>query len=203
MRQKFTFGIVILAAGQSKRMGQLKPMVRLGGKSLLEHILANPFLHREDVHSLVVLGCGADAVRSRVSSPVSLVENRRYMEGRTTSIQCGLTALPEEVAGAFVWPVDCPLVPATVLDKLAKAFPGPQNICIPSYRFRRGHPPLIGASFFSEILSLETDKSIRILYQRHPARLKHVTVDSETILHNINSLEELRSIEERFFGTSA
>lgn len=192
------FGVIILAAGQSKRMGALKPLLRLGGKTLLEHILSSSFLGRSDVDPVVVLGHEAEMIRAGISLSVPWVENLQYMQGRTTSVQCGLRALPLEIAGTFIWPVDCPLVPASVLEALVKAFDGADRICIPSFDFRRGHPPLIGSSFFTEILSMKENQSLRTLYQKNPSRIKHVIVDTDTVLHNFNTPDEFQAAQQLF-----
>lgn len=191
-------GVIILAAGRSDRMGSSKPLLRVGGRTLLEHILSNSFLRRAGVCPVVVLGHEAQKIRDCVSLTIPWVENPKYMRGRTTSVQCGLGDLPPEVAGAFIWPVDCPFVPASVMEALVEAFGGPESICIPSYDFRRGHPPLIGASYFSEIFSMKEYQSLRALYQKYPDRIHHVLVNTEAVLHNLNTPDEFRAIQRQF-----
>ncbi len=195
-------GIVILAAGESRRMGAPKPLRNLAGKRLLEHILTNTFLSRDSVHPVVVLGHEADRVRRSVPPGVVCIENREYEKGRLSSVQCGLRALPGPVEGAFIWPVDCPLVPGDVLEALTESFTSPESICVPSYDLRRGHPPLIGAAFFQEIESMGPDESLRELYSTHSENLQHVIVDSEAILHNLNTPDELQTASEWYTSHS-
>jgi molybdenum cofactor cytidylyltransferase len=191
-------GVIILAAGQSERMGSPKPLLRLGDKTLLEHVLANAFLRRDGVHPMVVLGHSSEIIRASVSITAPWVENPKYTQGRITSVQCGLRALPADITGTYIWPVDCPLVPASVMEALAEAFGGPRTICIPSHNFRRGHPPLIGAWFFGEILSMKEDQPLRTLYEKYPNSIQHVTVNTETVLHNLNTPEEFQAVQEGF-----
>ncbi|MFH1737595.1 MAG: hypothetical protein ABIH23_01215, partial [bacterium] len=59
-------------------------------------------------------------------------------------------------------------------------------------------PPLIGASFFSEILSMKENQPLRTLYHSHSNRIKHLTVNTDTVLHNINTPDEFRAIQQQF-----
>ncbi len=197
-REELVYGVIILAAGESQRMGTPKPLVRLADKTLLEHILANPFLRRQNIHTVVVLGHAIENIKTILPPSVEHAENRNYMKGRTTSVQCGIRSLSDGIHGVFIWPVDCPIVPSEVLKRLAEALSGPEDICIPSYNFRRGHPCLIGASYFAEILSMSEDQPLRDLYHNHPDSIRHVEVDTETILHNLNTPDDVRKAERDF-----
>ncbi|HOJ62319.1 MAG TPA: nucleotidyltransferase family protein [bacterium] len=194
----FNTGIVVLAAGRSERMGSPKPLARVGGKTLLEHILSNPFLSRENVKPVIVLGHRHEEIQAQVPLNFPFAINAEYEKGRTTSVQAGLRALAREVDGVMIWPVDCPIVPEEVLNRLLDTFTGPGGICVPSCNNRRGHPPLIGSVYFEEILTLESGQSLRDLYARHPEALRHVVVDTDLILSNLNTPEDLIFFEERY-----
>lgn len=198
MRGDFKTGVVVLAAGFSERMGYPKPLARLGSRTLLQHILTHPFLSRADVKPVIVLGHRHEEIRQQIRMAFPYVINTEYEQGRTTSVQAGLRALAEEVDGVLIWPVDCPVIPSSVLDKLLEAFPGREGICIPAYAFRRGHPPLIGALYFGEILALEGCQSLRDLYARHPGAVRHVAVDTDLILSNLNTPDDLAEFEDRY-----
>ncbi|MEW6239168.1 MAG: nucleotidyltransferase family protein [Candidatus Omnitrophota bacterium] len=191
-------GVIILAAGLSERMGVPKPLLRLGEKTFLERILANPFLSQSDITVVVVLGFEKEAIGANLPSFVHTVENKEFRQGRTGSLQYGLSVLPQEAEGAFLWPVDCPLVPERVLRELANAQRDDKTICIPAFQGRRGHPPLLGAYFFPEILQMGKDRSLRDLYRRHPEALRYVTVASEAVLHNVNTPEEFEVVKRYF-----
>ncbi|RJP34240.1 MAG: nucleotidyltransferase family protein [Candidatus Omnitrophota bacterium] len=189
-----SIGIILLAAGLSSRMGALKPLLQLGDKTFLQHILSNPFMSRDDVAGVAVVGHEQDQVRRFILPPIQIVVNPDYRLGRMSSIQCGLRALAVSVRGAMIWPVDCPLIPHRVLVSIMNALERTDRIIIPSFQFRRGHPPLIGSAFFSEIGQMKPDEPLRDLYRSHADALIHVTVDSETILHNVNTPEDYERI---------
>ncbi|MFB3788100.1 MAG: NTP transferase domain-containing protein [bacterium] len=197
-RGVFETGVLVLAAGFSERMGYPKPLARVGRKTLLEHILMHPFLSRADVKPMIVLGHRHEEIREQVRLNFPYVINTEYERGRTTSVQAGLRALAEELDGVMIWPVDCPVIPQSVLDQLLEAFPGRAGICIPTHEFRRGHPPLIGSLYFKEILSLEGSQPLRDLYTRHSDAVRHVAVDTDLILSNLNTPDDLAGFEERY-----
>ena len=191
-------GIIILAAGFSERMGTPKPLLRLGDKTFLEHILTNPFVNQNPIPPLVVVGYEQERIRLLIPPQVKIVENPDYFTGRMSSINRGINSLHPEVDGALIWPVDFPIIPSEVLSALAEAFVGTTRICIPSFQNRRGHPPLIGAAYFSEILQLSEPESLRTLYSRHPQAIVHVPVDTDWVLQNINTPEDYESVLLRY-----
>ena len=193
-----SIGVVVLAAGLSERMNVPKPLLELDGKTLIEHISSNPFLSKKNIHPVTVLGYKKDLILSKVQLSIPHVYNKKYKTGRTASVQCGIRALPKDVNGVFIWPVDCPLVPSYVFDLLANSFVDPSTICIPSFKRHRGHPPLIGCSFFKEILAMAADQSLKDLYQIYTDSIKNVTVDTETVLQNINTPDDYEIMKKSY-----
>ena len=191
------FGAIVLAAGLSERMGSLKPLLQLGDKTLFECVLTNPFLRRSNVRPVVVLGHEADSIRERIPPSIPWIVNADYQKGRTTSIQYGLRFLSNSVQGVYIWPVDCPVVSNSVLEMLQDRFENSSDICIPSHKRKRGHPPLIGRAYFSEILKMKCDGSLRDLYAFHTQNIHHVDVDDVSVLDNINTPSDFRALCER------
>ena len=80
---------VILAAGESRRMGEPKQLLPFAGKTMLQCVI-DAF----DVdEALVVLGCRADEIEKRIHG-ARVVHNPNYKAGMFTSVQAGLRALP-------------------------------------------------------------------------------------------------------------
>ena len=149
MKCGYSLGVIILAAGESKRMGTPKPLLKLGGKSFLERILSCEYLKKCNIHPIVILGHKAKLICENITLTYPWELNKYYLDGRITSVQLGLRMLPETLDGVFIWPVDCPLVPQDVLETLEQQFTGSSSILVPCFNNRRGHPPLIGSAFFS------------------------------------------------------
>lgn len=102
--------IILLAAGQGRRLGQSKPLAQLEGRSLIEHAISR--LRPLSTELVVVLGCQALRVRLRCRvQPHRWVVNHDWREGQSTSLQAGLRSLGAGGRGALVCLVDQPAVP--------------------------------------------------------------------------------------------
>ncbi len=145
---------LILSAGASSRLPRFKPLLRLGGKTLLARA-AELFRKTAPGRVLAVTGCRAAEVAAEAQScGLRTVHNPRHEDGMFTSIAKGLAVLAPECDGVFVLPVDIPLVrPATVL-ALAEAFEKTDApVLLPTFRGQPGHPPLIRAGAIPDILA--------------------------------------------------
>lgn len=198
MKCGYSLGVIILAAGESKRMGTPKPLLKLGGRTFLERILACPYLKKSNIHPLIILGHKVKLICENITITYPWEFNKYYTDGRITSIQLGLRMMPETLEGTFIWPVDCPLVPEEVFETLEQQFTGPSSILIPCFNNRRGHPPLIGSTFFPAIQDLKLSQSIRDIYQLNQDKIITVPVSSDTILDNINTPEIFQMVQERY-----
>jgi molybdenum cofactor cytidylyltransferase len=157
---------VVLAAGKSERMGVNKLLLRIAGRTLLDHILeALEAAGLREVY--VVLGHRPEMLRPVLERhDVEEVLNPEYEEGMLSSFKAGLRRVSSEAAYLVLG--DQLLEPA-LLVKMASAMEGdPQaEIVSPTYLGRRGHPVLFRSSLFGEILSLRGGETLRDLIERH------------------------------------
>ncbi len=195
MRAPATVVPLVLAAGASTRLGSPKAAARLGATTALGRLL--------DTCAAVGLGApvvvaGADpgAVRAAAEGREARhVVNPRWAEGRTTSIQTGLRALPAEANGALLWPVDACLVGAALVAALVAAWAAdPAALaCVPSRAGRRGHPLLLDRAALSRFEALGPDEPARAVTRALAAedRLVHVASEDEAVLMNLDTPEQL------------
>ena len=114
---------LILAAGESRRMGRDKALLTYHGRSFLENIIHN--LAAAGIEKItVVLGHHAEAIRRVVNlAAVQVVVNEDYQRGQTSSLQLGLAAaavdLPEAVILCLV---DHPAISTEVILQLTEEF---------------------------------------------------------------------------------
>ena len=179
---------ILLAAGESTRMGRLKALLPWRGMTLFQSQLAamaglSPLL--------VVLGHRSDELRALLPAGAQTVPNARYREGKSTSIVAGIAALPPEVEAAIVVAVDQPTEPA-ILYALAEAYTAEKPaILLPSVNRRRGHPTLFDRSVFADLLAISEEREgLREVMTRHEATIRYVNVDSELVRANLNAPEE-------------
>ncbi|MCL1980024.1 MAG: nucleotidyltransferase family protein [Proteobacteria bacterium] len=145
---------LILAAGLSSRMGALKPLLPLGGQTMLSQAIALfQACGIDDV--VVVTGHRAEEVRSAATAAgARLAHNPDHSTGMYGSIRAGAGLLTGRCDGFFLLPVDIPLVRAGTVRLLARSFTAqPALACCPIFAGRRGHPPLIHAKLIDQILA--------------------------------------------------
>ena len=202
---------ILLAAGDSRRMGTPKALLAWQGRLLLEHQV--DILCRSGVAGcIVVLGRDADRLAPLVTAPpgaegrVRIVRNPRPEEGRASSVRAGLEALAAPAGALLFASVDQPLTLALVEALLAEgatlwrdvaidAGPGtaatPPAILIPSFEGRRGHPILVHGALFPELLAIdEATQGLRGVIHRRPERVRDFPWTSAEILIDLNTPED-------------
>ncbi len=183
---------VILAAGNSSRMGSPKALCDFEGTTCLELVLAAT---RGVDQPIVVLGAAQEAIQSRVDlSDVVVVVNDDVDSGQTASLKMGLKHLPSSTEGFLLYPVDTPLVTVDDIDVLVSAFRRERDpskeIFIPSYGLRRGHPVLFRRSLAEEFISLRSDAPARSVLNVRPQRIRHVDFQDPYVLMDMDTPED-------------
>ena len=106
---------IVLAAGESSRMGRPKPLCDFGNRPALELVL--DACGRAGLLRVVVLGHAAQEIQSKVKfGGAKVVVNPNYAKGQTSSLQAGLRALPPNTAAFLLFPADHPLITANEID---------------------------------------------------------------------------------------
>jgi len=182
---------LLLAAGESRRMGRPKALLPWEGRSLLEYELAQVAASRID-EVVVVLGHRAGELLPLCRGPkVRVVVNPHYRQGPSTSLRAGVAALPAGVGAIVVLRVDQPR-PQSLLDALLEAHLTQGSlITIPTYEGRRGHPPIFAPSLLPELAAVrEEGQGLREVLRRHAQEVQEVAVDSPFVLLDINRPED-------------
>jgi molybdenum cofactor cytidylyltransferase len=184
----------ILAAGESKRMGQPKALVPFQGSTFVEHLIAATRHARVGI-TRVVLGAGAEAIRAQLKiDPAWVVVNGDWPKGQLSSIHAAIRSLPAGVSdGILVCPVDHPLISADLVGRLIAAFDsGGKLIVLPRYHGRRGHPVIFRAELYEELLAASAEVGARQVVWNHAAEVAEVETDEEGVILNLNDPRSLR-----------
>jgi molybdenum cofactor cytidylyltransferase len=182
---------VVLAAGESRRMGRLKALLPFAGHTVIEQVL-QPLLQAELTEVVVVLGYRAKDITAVLAPlPVRLLYNPEYQRGMTTSVQVALrdvTPLPEAYLLSLV---DQPLLRLELIQQLLTAFHNThKGLVIPTYQGKRGHPLLLSASYRQEVLALGPQQGLNVVTRGHPEDTVELPVTDEAILHDMDYPED-------------
>jgi molybdenum cofactor cytidylyltransferase len=181
---------VILAAGEAKRMGQMKQLLPWGDTTVLGQTI------RQTKQSLVhevwtVSGHRAEEVEDiAIQENIYVLRNRQYASGEMlSSLQMAVAQFPPHTAAVLVMLADQPMVEPETINQLLIAFwQGKGQLIAPAYKDKRGNPVLIGRSHFPQLLALPVGDAPRTLLQKHPVHLVPVTSDS--ILRDLDRPED-------------
>jgi molybdenum cofactor cytidylyltransferase len=190
---------VILAAGQSRRMGPSnKLLADVAGKPMVVHV-ADAVQSSQARPVLAVVGHQADAVRAALAGhDIMFIDNPDYDEGISGSLKHGLRALPRGIDGAIICLGDMPRVTATQIDRLVAAFNPVEGraICVPTFNGKRGNPVLFARRFFEEMESVSGDVGARHLIGEAPELVCEVAMEDRGVLLDIDTPEALAKIED-------
>ncbi|HSB41379.1 MAG TPA: nucleotidyltransferase family protein [Methylomirabilota bacterium] len=169
---------VVLAAGLSRRMGQDKLLMPVGGKALIRHTVETVLAGGVD-SVWVVTGPDVEAIAAAlVGLDVQLVVNPAPEEGQAGSLRAGIAALPASVDAVVIALGDQPsLDPSIIPALLAARRTSPKLIVAPRYRDGQGNPVLFKREIFPELLRLTGDQGARPIIQQEPARVEWVELD--------------------------
>lgn len=195
-------GAIVLAAGSSSRMGEVKQLLPLANSTVLERTLAN--LTDSGVDEIVlVLGSAAETIRERLAaSPMKhlrIFVNPDYGQGMATSLRAGLSVLDRNIKAALIVLSDQPFVRAETFDQIIDQYRrSDAQIVIPMFHGVRGNPVLLDRSVFPEVMALQGDIGCRAIFGNHLDGISKVEVNDVGILLDIDNKDDYEML--RDFG---
>jgi CTP:molybdopterin cytidylyltransferase MocA len=194
------FGALVLAAGESQRMGgRPKPLIERDGVPLVRRVV-QALLGAGVGEVVVVVGHRADEVAWVVTDlPVRVAVNQSYSAGHVTSLRKGLVDLPESVGATLVVLADQPLLEPADVTALLEAWPrrGAARALVPRVREQRGHPVVLEASACSEILGGDASYGAREWMDEHPDEVAWFDSDNLHYVEDVDYPEDLERIAQR------
>jgi molybdenum cofactor cytidylyltransferase len=186
-------GAVILAAGESQRMGEPKLLLRIEGKRMIEWVV-NSFKGVVD-ELVVVLGHKPEGLIPTLEElGTRWVVNENYRRGMVSSFKKGLEQL-KNCDAVFLALGDQPFVDRDFLMKAVHAWRGGAKIVSPVHKGKKGHPVLFDQSLFDEILSLREHEMIRDVIHRHEDE-HHLVEAGEWAVTDFDTPESFRKFME-------
>lgn len=188
-------GSVVLAAGQSKRMGVPKLTLPWGDQTIIAKVVST-LMEAGVSEIIVVTGASREAVTRSISGfNVNVTFNPDFQnDDMLTSLKIGMDQLSDQVEAMMVVLGDQPQVePGTIQQIILTHRQNPGKIIIPSYRKRRGHPWLIDRKFWTAIRELQEDKTLRNFLNQHQEFLEYLVVNDPSILKDIDTPEDYQN----------
>ena len=191
-------GAVILAAGQSRRMGRNKMLLPFAASTVLETIVTEIAACAQIADRVVVTGHQTDEIAALLGAyPVRCAFNPAYAQAdMLVSIQVGLRALSTEATAALLVLGDQPRIQRAVIE-LVIAAQQPQAIVIPSCRMKRGHPILIDRALWPDVLALPETATLRDFIRAHEDQIRYVVVETDSVLNDMDTPEDYDAMIKR------
>lgn len=180
---------IVLMAGFSRRMGQLKQHVKIGDKTFLEHIVSKLQACNSDLNKMFFVGQKKDFVGADYVNSIGgfFIENPSPDDGPLSSIRLALNSIDEDSA-FMLWPTDHPLINIeTVLELIKRWKEKPDFITVPSDGQSRGHPTIFPAWCRKFMFEVALDKGAKAVLQMFPEKINYVLTQDPWIKRNINT----------------
>jgi molybdenum cofactor cytidylyltransferase len=188
---------IILAAGQSRRMGVTnKLLADIEGQPMVTRV-ANAVKSSAASPVIAVVGHEANEVRLALSdTQIQCTENTNFTDGLSTSLTAGLAALPDDIDGVLICLGDMPRVSANQIDRLIAAFDPLEGraICVPTYNGKQGNPILLARRFFDEMQEITGDRGARHLIDGYHELTCEVEMAEDSVLVDVDTPKALEAL---------
>jgi molybdenum cofactor cytidylyltransferase len=189
---------VVLAAGESSRMGRPKALLPIGGKSFIEAIVM-ALRQTRIAKILIVLGHHAEDLKPQIEGlPVTILINSEYRLGQLSSLQVAvrhLMGLPDftGVDGILVHLVDHPYLNPALVNRMIEGFYNSGKlIVLPRYGSHHGHPVIFSARLFGELLQAPLEQGAKAVVNAHRDDTLELETDDAGIAIDIDTPDEYR-----------
>jgi molybdenum cofactor cytidylyltransferase len=188
------FWAIILAAGESTRMGFPKMLLTFNETTMIEKVIANVTESKVN-NILVVLGAYRNELVKQIGNlNVKCCYNENYKEGMLSSVQRGFRNLPSDFSSVLVFQGDQPLITPTSINKVIEAYlTSGKGIIIPVFKGKRGHPILIGSKYRNEIDKLNPERGLKSLAEEFSYDVLEVDTNDSGILTDFDTYDEYKN----------
>lgn len=186
---------VILAAGSATRMGKTKQLLPYKHGTVLGQVVSQVIdsgIHRV----FIVLGHDADKIEHSLNqqfnpSKFNIIINNNYIKGQSSSINAGISNLPDTIDSAMFLLGDQPLVTSEIINRLIRAHrEADRLITLPLFKGRRGNPVIVSKNLFAELKKITGDTGARILFEKYASQIQKVDMDDHGVVLDIDTPDD-------------
>lgn len=182
---------ILLTAGESVRFGSPKALARISGQEAIT-LLQRRLIESRIGEIIIVTGAHDELIKPYVlnHSLTTVVHNKDYKFGQTSSFQTGLNSVDNNSLGYMLLPVDCPFITTETINRMIDEFTNRQpDILIPCYQGKRGHPPVFHQRLKKDLLSLSPAQGLNSLFKI--SKTAEVPLNDQGIVQTFNTQDEL------------
>jgi len=192
---------ILLAAGRSRRMGAFKPLLPFGESTVIECCLES--LRSAGIEEIIVVaGHRADDVRKQLKDfDLEFAINPDPDSEMSVSIARGVERVTPKAEAVVIALVDQPAVSGEVIRLLIDEWRSTRaRIIQPEHNGRGGHPVLIDLAYRNELLTLDSERGLRALFDTHRKEVRRVPVKSAYVARDMDTWEDYISLHREVFG---
>ena len=186
---------IIMASGQSKRMGENKLLLPYKGKAIIEHVLDKVISF--NFRSIVVVYNHKEILEMCKDRKILAIYNDNSELGQSKAIKLGIENSPQSEGYVF-FTGDQPLIDIETIELLLNEFNNNKSsIIVPNYKGRRGSPVIFSKYFKEELLNLSGDIGGRVIIEKNPSEIRFINVKDEFALWDIDTKEDYERLLEK------
>ena len=192
---------ILLAAGESSRMqGAFKPLLKWGKRTVIGECV-HQMRNSQLAEIFVVLGHREMEIRQTLAgSGVQYAINDDYRRGMLSSIKTGLALLSPNEDAALIALVDQPMISKEIINTLIDAFvAGGKGVALTTYQGKRGHPVIIAAKYFDDVMRLDEDtpEGLRQFIDSRRGDTLEVPVSTPAVIEDIDLPEDYERLSKQ------
>lgn len=188
--------VILLGAGESKRLGVNKLQLPWGKKTILEKCLQT-FLHSKVHEVVLVLNEKLRGMETRLKQKrVKIIFNPDYRKGMSTSIYHGLRVIHPKSQGVLIALGDQPNLNTRTVNSLIYHFQrSKKGIIVPAYLGKMGHPVLFHRKYFKDLLTLDGDRGGRSIIKKNERDVEIVSTTSKGVIQDVDTWEDYQTLK--------
>ncbi len=182
---------VILAAGDSARMGFPKALLPLGAGTFLTHILDTLDALKLPA-AWIVLGSHEAMIRPHLNARrADVLVNPNPERGQFSSMRLALENLAPDCIGCLLWPVDQPLISTALVRSLIRLFlHSTASLAMPDCSGKAGHPAIFGRNLIAELLAAPPEANPKFIIAGHKVHAVWLPTEERNTVEDVDTPED-------------
>jgi molybdenum cofactor cytidylyltransferase len=161
-------GIIVLAGGLSRRMGQPKLLLPWSNKTILRTVVETALQAQDRRIKVVVNPRIPQLVQEVAELPVEVVVNHHAHDGMSTSLRAGIEAMEADIEAVMVLLADQPMMTPEIVNRVISEYRATKSVIVQaSFAGEAGHPVLFDRALFSELLTLSGDQGAKAVIEKY------------------------------------